>query len=181
MILNMLVAGFGGQGVLFMGKVAAKTAMLEERFVSWLPSYGPEMRGGTANCAVCIDDKEISCPLITRPETLVVLNTPSFDRFIDTVKPGGRVFVDSSLVDKKTNRTDIDAFYIPSTGLAEENGLKGLGNIVMLGQVLRQTAFTGLETLIQSMKECVPASKAFLQEANERALRLGYSYCAVQA
>ncbi len=181
MILNMLVAGFGGQGVLFMGKVAAKTAMLDDRFVSWLPSYGPEMRGGTANCAVCIDDKEISCPLITQPETLVVLNTPSFDRFIQAVKPGGRVFVDSSLVEEKTDRTDIDAFYIPSTGLAEENGLKGLGNIVMLGQVLRQTAFTGLETLIQSMKECVPASKAFLQEANEKALRLGYSYSVAQA
>ena len=181
MILNMLVAGFGGQGVLFMGKVAAKTAMLEDRFVSWLPSYGPEMRGGTANCAVCIDDREISCPLIPRPETLVALNTPSFNRFIDAVKPGGRVFIDASLFEKRTDRTDIEAFYIPSTRLAEENGLKGLGNIVMLGQVLRQTAFTKLETLIQSMKECVPATKAFLQQANEKALRLGYAYSVEQA
>ena len=181
MILNMLVAGFGGQGVLFMGKVAAKTAMLEDRFVSWLPSYGPEMRGGTANCAVCIDDREISCPLITRPETLVVLNTPSFDRFIDAVEPGGSVFIDASLVATRTASTDVEAFYIPSTRLAEENGVKGLGNIVMLGQVPRQTAFTKLETLIQSMKECVPATKAFLQQANEKALRLGYAYSVEQA
>ena len=181
MIQKLFFAGSGGQGVILMGQMIAYASMYENKVVTFLPSYGPEMRGGTANCAVCIDDREISCPLITRPETLVVLNTPSFDRFIDAVKPGGRVFIDASLVEKRTDRTDIEAFYIPSTRLAEENGLKGLGNIVMLGQVLRQTAFTKLETLIQSMKECVPATKAFLQQANEKALRLGYAYSASQA
>jgi len=176
MLLNLLIAGFGGQGVLFMGKVAAYTAMVDEKFVSWLPSYGPEMRGGTANCSVCIDDKEIGCPIVLEPETLVVLNRPSFDKFIGDVCPGGKVFVDSALIDVKTDRTDIDAYYIPVTALAQEHGLDGLANIIMLGKVLRETKFTSFESLCEAMKNCVSARKAHLLEANIRALKLGYEF-----
>ena len=176
MILNLLIAGFGGQGVLFMGKTAAETAMLTGKEVSWLPSYGPEMRGGTANCSVCIDNKPISCPLITEPETLAVLNGPSFDKFIGAVKPGGRAFIDSSLIQKKTGRADIAAFYIPAATLAEEAGMKGLGNIVMLGAIAKETGFAPLETLEKAIRAVVPASKSALIDANIRALHLGYGY-----
>ena len=176
MILNLLIAGFGGQGVLFMGKVAASAAMLMEKEVSWLPSYGPEMRGGTANCSVSIDDNPISCPLITEPETLAVLNGPSFDKFIDAVRPGGKAFIDSSLIQKKTARTDISAYYIPAATLAEEAQLQGLGNIVMLGAIAKETHFAPMEVLEEAIRQVVPASKAHLVDANIQALKLGYGY-----
>ena len=176
MILNMVIAGFGGQGVLFMGKVAAYTAMVEDKNVSWLPSYGPEMRGGTANCSVCIDDEPIGCPLVLDPETLVVLNAPSFDKFVDTVKPGGKMFIDSALISSKCTREDITAYYIPCTQMAKDEGLDGLANIIMLGKVLRETGFTTFEVLCEAMKKCVPAKEAHLVEANLRALKLGYEY-----
>lgn len=176
MILNMLIAGFGGQGVLFMGKVAAYTAMMQERNVSWLPSYGPEMRGGTANCSVCIDDEPIGCPLVLEPETLVVLNAPSYDKFVGSVQPGGRIFIDSALISAKCDRADITAHYIPCTQMAKDEGLDGLANIIMLGKVLRETGFTTFEVLCEAMKKCVPAKKAHLVEANLKALKLGFDY-----
>lgn len=180
--MNLLIAGFGGQGILFMGKVAAYTAMLEQKQVSWLPSYGPEMRGGTANCSVCIDEREISCPLVTEPETLVVMNQPSYDRFIQTVLPGGQVFLDSSLIapspsdEQRCAQRKIQCFGIPSTALAEERGLSGLANLVMLGKVLRETAFTQYDVLCEAMKSCVPASKSALVAGNLRAIELGYQF-----
>ena len=93
MAVHMLIAGFGGQGVLFAGKIVAYTGMIEEKQVSWLPSYGPEMRGGTANCSVCIDEKPIGCPIVLEPQTLIVMNRPSYDKFVDAVAPGGMVFM----------------------------------------------------------------------------------------
>ena len=176
MILNMLIAGFGGQGVLFMGKVAAYTAMVENKQVSWLPSYGPEMRGGTANCSVCIDDEPIGCPLVLEPETLVVLNAPSYDKFVDAVQPGGKIFIDSALISAKCTRTDIEAHYIPCTQMAKDEGLDGLANIIMLGKVLKETGFTTYEVLCEAMKKCVPAKKAHLLDANLKAIKLGYEY-----
>ncbi len=176
MILNMLIAGFGGQGVLFMGKVAAYTAMVEDKCVSWLPSYGPEMRGGTANCSVCIDSEPIGCPIVLEPETLVVLNSPSFDKFVDTVQPGGQIFIDSALIDAKCARTDIKAHYIPCTQMSKDEDLSGLANIIMLGKVLRETGFTSFDVLCEAMRKCVPAKKAHLVDANLRALKLGYDY-----
>ena len=174
MSLNMIIAGFGGQGVLFMGKVAAYTAMVENKYVSWLPSYGPEMRGGTANCSVSIDDEEIACPIIYDPETLVVLNRPSYDKYVDTVQPGGKLFLDSSLIDVKCPRTDIDVYYVPVTALANDNNMKGLANIIMLGKVLKETQFTTMDVLFQAVDKCVSAKKAHLLEANKKALQLGY-------
>ena len=105
---EIVLAGFGGQGILFAGKVLAYAGLLDGKEVSWLPSYGPEMRGGTANCSVCVSDEPIGSPLILDPQVLVAMNTPSFEKFINSVKPGGKVFVDYSMVDVKTDRTDID-------------------------------------------------------------------------
>lgn len=182
MKLNLLIAGFGGQGVLFMGKVAAHTALLEDLFVSWLPSYGPEMRGGTANCAVCIDDKEISCPLITEPELLAVLNQPSFDRFAETVQPGGKIFLDSALIEvsqaqaARCAERGVSLYPIPCTSMAETEGLAGRANLIMLGKVLRETGFTSYDTLCEALKACIPASKEALLESNLKAVALGHSF-----
>ena len=130
---NFVFAGFGGQGILFAGKVVAYAGMMEEREVSWLPSYGPEMRGGTANCSVCLSSRPIGSPLVLEPDALVVMNNPSYDKFINTVAPGGVAVIDSALVDRKTSRTDITALYVPATKLAQENGMGKLANLIMLG------------------------------------------------
>ena len=139
--LNLLLAGFGGQGVLFAGKVIAYSGFLEGKEISWLPSYGPEMRGGTANCSVCISDNPIGSPLVVTPNVFIAMNLPSFDRFINDVQPGGVVLVDSFLIPKKVERDDVKAFYIPASRLAEENGLKGGANIILLGKLFRECFF----------------------------------------
>ena len=176
MAVNMLIAGFGGQGVLFFGKIAAYTGMIEEKQVSWLPSYGPEMRGGTANCSVCIDEKPIGCPIVLTPETLIAMNRPSFDKFIGDVLPGGQVIYDSTLIDAQYDRTDIQAFPIPATQMALDNELQGLANIIVLGQTLYAKPFCSFEVLCEAVKKCVPPKTSHLLEPNLRALRLGYEY-----
>lgn len=176
MSVNMLIAGFGGQGVLFAGKIVAYTGMIEEKQVSWLPSYGPEMRGGTANCSVCIDERPIGCPIVLTPQTLVVMNRPSYDKFINEVVPNGKVILDSTLIDVECTRNDVEVYAIPATQLANDNDLHGLANIIILGQVLKATGFTSFEVLSQAVDKCVPAKKKHLLEPNLKALKLGYDY-----
>lgn len=171
--LNMLFAGFGGQGILFTGKVVAYTGLLSGKNVSWLPSYGPEMRGGTANCSVCISEKMIGSPLVTEPDVLVAMNTPSFDKFIDSVVSGGHVFIDSSIVKNTTNRRDINIWEIPATTLSNDEHLEGIANMILLGKVLKEVGFTSIETMQDAIKKCVPAKKTHLLEHNLRAVELG--------
>lgn len=170
---NMILAGFGGQGILFAGKVIAYGGLFDEKEISWLPSYGPEMRGGTANCSVCISDKAIGSPLVTAPDTLIAMNLPSFEKFIGTVKPGGTVVLDSFLIDKKVERDDLNVFYVPATKLAEENGLKGLANIILVGKMFKETGFCSEESLNKAIEKCVPPRKANMVEANKKAIKLG--------
>lgn len=176
MLLHMLLAGFGGQGILFAGKVAAQVGMLKGKQVSWLPSYGPEMRGGTANCSVCIDDTPIGSPIVSEPQTLVVMNAPSFDKFSDKVKPGGLIVLDSSLIEKKSKRTDIDIISLPATEIAINHGLDGFGNIVILGAAMRATRFATIEELNDSIRHCVPEKKQHLLQKNFQAIKLGFDY-----
>ena len=171
--LNIIIAGFGGQGVLFTGKVMAYAGLIDEKEISWLPSYGPEMRGGTANCSVCISDRPIGSPLVTQPNILVAMNTPSFDKFIGTVAPGGKIITDSSLVKATTDRTDIEIFGIPATQLSTDEDLHGLSNIIILGKVLKETAFASFETIEQAIIKCIPERKQHLLEPNMRAIKLG--------
>ena len=117
--MNILLAGFGGQGILFTGKVIAYSGLMEGKEVSWLPSYGPEMRGGTANCSVCLSDAAIGSPLVTNPDVLVAMNLPSLDKFENDVVPGGIIIVDSSIIKKKVERTDVKTIYIPASNIAE--------------------------------------------------------------
>ena len=172
---NMIFAGFGGQGVLFAGKVVAYAGLIDDKEVSWLPSYGPEMRGGTANCSVCLSDAPIGSPLVTEPDILVAMNGPSFDKFIDTVRPGGKVVVDSTLVDRENHRDDVELFRVPATRLSQEEDLASLANMILLGKVLKESRFIGLGTVEKSVGKCVPASKQHLVQPNLRAIKLGMS------
>lgn len=173
---NIIFAGFGGQGVLFAGKVAAYCGLIEEKQLSWLPSYGPEMRGGTANCGVCISDEPIGSPLVLNPNILIAMNVQSYDKFINAVTPGGTAIVDSSLVDKKSERTDITIHYVPATKMAQDNELSGLANIILLGKMMQSTGFTTEEVMKEAIEKCVPASKKHLIEKNLEAIAMGRDY-----
>jgi len=172
---NILFAGFGGQGILFSGKVMAYAGLIDHKEVSWMPSYGPEMRGGTANCSVCISDEHIGSPLVTAPDVLVAMSGPSFDRFIDTVVPGGKVFVDSSLVDctRGRNRGDLTIYGVPAAQLSREEHLDGIANMILLGKMMAETRLASFETIEKAVKKCIPAEKAYLLKENLRAVELG--------
>ncbi len=173
---NILLAGFGGQGILFAGKQIVLAGMRNDKYVSWLPSYGPEMRGGTCNCSVIVEDEPIGSPLVTKPDILLAFNGPSFDKFEKTVVSGGMLFVDSSLVNKKSERTDITACYIPATTLANENNLSGMANVIMLGYIIKKTGLFTEEFFKESLNSGIPASKAHLAAINMKALEIGFNY-----
>ena len=176
MIQKVIFAGFGGQGVLFAGKTLAYAGMDNELQISWLPSYGPEMRGGTANCSVIISDDPIGSPVITAPDVLIAMNKPSLEKFEDTVVPGGLIVVDSFLIDKKVERDDVDVIYIPAKQLAEENGNANLGNMIMLGAALRREGMISLDAVCKSVEEHTPSSRAALAEVNKKMITIGYQY-----
>ncbi|MDR1800789.1 MAG: 2-oxoacid:acceptor oxidoreductase family protein [Lachnospiraceae bacterium] len=174
---NMIFAGFGGQGILFSGKVMAYAGLIDDKEVSWLPSYGPEMRGGTANCSVCISDEPVGSPLVVAPDVLVVMNKPSYDKFIDSVVPGGKVFVDSSLVELTgEKRKDIEIYELPATKLSNEEHLEGIANMILLGKMADKVGIVPMEAVLKAVEKCVPARKAHLLEHNKRAIELGANY-----
>lgn len=173
---QILIAGFGGQGILFAGKFLAYKGLLEEQQVSWLPSYGPEMRGGTANCSVILSEEAIGSPIITAPDVLIAMNLPSLKKCEDAVVPGGAIYVDSTLIHEQVARTDVTVHYIPATQMARDAGAGNLANMVMMGHVLQscpELSFDGTETTVQKL---VPAKKAALVELNLKALQLGRDY-----
>ncbi|MCI9514459.1 MAG: 2-oxoacid:ferredoxin oxidoreductase subunit gamma [Oscillospiraceae bacterium] len=173
---QILIAGFGGQGILFAGKFLAYKGLLEDLQVSWLPSYGPEMRGGTANCSVILSDDPVGSPIITRPDVLIVMNLPSLQKYVDAVVPGGQIYVDSTLIDEKVLRTDVTAYYIPATQMAKDAGVGTLANMIMMGHVLKnnpELSFEGTEVTVQKL---VPAKKPELVGLNMKALEAGRDY-----
>lgn len=171
--LNFILAGFGGQGVLFAGKLIAYAGLLENREVSWLPSYGPEMRGGTANCSVCLSDNPIGSPLVTAPQVLIAMNQPSLDKFIDKVTKNGIVIADSTLVQHIPDVPNARICALPATAMAEEAGFKKLANIILAGKLFVETAFCKEETLWKAIEACVPSHKSALLDNNKKALQLG--------
>lgn len=173
MTTEILLAGFGGQGILFAGKILAYCGLMDNKELSWLPSYGPEMRGGTCNCSVCISDDPIGSPLILTPDVLIAMNQPSFDKFVGSVKPGGKVFFDSTMIENECTRTDLSLFGIPSQQLADDNALKGGSNIILLGKVIKETEIFSLETMKKAIEKVVPPSKAQLIPNNFKAIELG--------
>ena len=176
MTTQILIAGFGGQGVLFAGKFLAYKGLLEEKQVSWLPSYGPEMRGGTANCSIILSDDPVGSPIVSNPDALIAMNLPSFDKYESTVVPGGKVFVDSTLIGRKAERTDVDTYYIPATKMAADAGIPTLANMIILGKMIKETGAVSFENLIDAMKKVVSAKHAELLEINIKALEAGYNY-----
>ncbi len=173
---EILLAGFGGQGILFSGKFLAYDGLLEEKEVSWLPSYGPEMRGGTCNCSIILSDEKIGSPIVSNPNVLVAMNLPSLDKFEAAAVPGAKIFVDSSLIDRKVERDDVDVYYIPATKLASDENLPGLANMIMIGHVIAKAGVMPYENVEAAMKKLVPAKKANLIELNIKAVELGYNY-----
>ena len=172
-----LFAGFGGQGILFSGKVLAYKGLTDGKNVSWLPSYGPEMRGGTASCSVIISDTAVGSPIVEKPDVLVAMNLPSLDLYEERVKSGGIIFVDSSLIDRKVKRTDVTAYYIPATKMASDNNIAKLANVILLGKVLKETnGFTNEQGVIDALKKVISAKHADMLEINLNALKLGRDY-----
>jgi len=174
--LNILFAGFGGQGLLFAGKIVANAGMIDGREITWLPSYGPEMRGGTANCSVCLSDEPIGCPLVTNPDALVAMNLPSYEKFIDLVVPGGVVIVDSTMVPVCSMRQDVEYHTVPASAMAQEHGLQGLANVILVGRLLGATGFSTREACEQAIDKSVSSKHLDLAEPNKRALKLGELY-----
>ena len=173
---QILIAGFGGQGILFSGKFLAYKGLVEDIQVSWLPSYGPEMRGGTANCNVILSDTPVGSPIVTVPDVLIAMNLPSLQKYVDTVAPGGQIYIDSSLIDAVVERADVEVFYIPATQMAKEAGIATLANMIIVGHLLEnhpELSFVGAEEVVDKL---VPPKKAALKELNMKALNLGKSY-----
>ena len=173
---QILIAGFGGQGILFAGKFLAYKGLMEDLQVSWLPSYGPEMRGGTANCNVILSDTPVGSPIITTPDVLVAMNLPSLEKFVDAVVPGGKIFIDSTLIDAKVERTDVTVHYIPATGLAKDAGFGNLANMILAGKVLQVTDAVAWDGNKETLEAFIPAKKANLIDINCQALQTGYDF-----
>ena len=150
MLEKDIFAGFGGQGVLLMGELLAQAALLEGKNVSWFPSYGPEIRGGTANCSVTITDKQVASPIIDHPTSLIAMNTPSLDKFEPMVVAGGKIFINKSIVERQSNRDDITAYYVPCTDIALSLGQPKVANIAMLGAYIAITGCVKEESLIEA-------------------------------
>ncbi|MBQ4044228.1 MAG: 2-oxoacid:acceptor oxidoreductase family protein [Clostridia bacterium] len=176
MTTQILIAGFGGQGVLFSGKFLAYKAMMEDSQVSWLPSYGPEMRGGTANCSVIVSDTPIGSPIVNKPDVLIAMNLPSLDKYEDTVAPGGIIIVDSALIGRKVTRTDVKVFYIPATKMASDEGITTLANMIIAGKLIRECDAISHDNIEAVMGKIVSARHKELLELNLKAIELGYNY-----
>lgn len=170
---EIIFAGFGGQGILSMGKFLAYGGMEESLNVSWLPSYGPEMRGGTANCSVILTDENIGSPIVYDPSTVVVMNRPSLDKFEKSVVPGGLLIVDSDLVNRESDRKDIDIIKIPAQTIAEEMGSKTIANMILLGALVEKTKVIPMESLLKALRE---HGKEKFYEMNKKALEKGAEF-----
>ena len=173
---KILIAGFGGQGILFAGKALAYRGLLEGKQLSWLPSYGPEMRGGTANCNVIISDEPVGSPIVDNPNVLIVMNLPSLDKYENAAEKGAKIFVDSTLISRKVQRDDVDVYYIPATKMAQEAGIPTLANMIILGKVIKETGVVNFGGMEEALKKVVSARKANLIDVNLKALKAGYDF-----
>ena len=168
-----MIAGFGGQGVLLMGQLIAQGAMDEGKFVSWLPSYGPEMRGGTANCSVVVADEPVGSPVVTEPDVAIIMNKPSLISFEKAVKPGGVLLYNTSLIDQAPTRTDIRVVGVACNDIATELGNARVANMVMLGAYIEAMGNLGTETIKEMLVHMFTGPKAKLVDLNIEALRRG--------
>ena len=173
---EILIAGFGGQGVLFAGKVLAYSGLMAEKNVSWLPSYGPEMRGGTANCSVIVSEDQVGSPIVSKPDVLIAMNLPSYLKYEGEVKAGGIIVYDGTLIDAPQTRTDVKYFNVPATQVTEERGYQTLQNMVILGKVLKETNVVDMAEVEKAVSKVVPPKKAWLIEKNIEAIKIGFEF-----
>lgn len=173
---EILMAGFGGQGIMLMGTLLAYAGMIDRKHVTWMPSYGPEQRGGTANCAVVISDDPVGSPVVTEPTTLIVMNRPSLDKFEAKVRAGGLILVNSSMVDTRVTRKDVTVIEIPANGIARELGSDRVANMVMLGAFLGRTGAVRMESVVESLRKALPPHRHNLIPLNEQALTKGADF-----
>ncbi len=170
---ELLVAGFGGQGVLSLGMTLSYAGMVEGKEISWMPSYGPEMRGGTANCIVIVSDRKISSPILTKFDSVIALNQPSMDKFESAVKPGGLLLYDSTSIINLPTRTDIDIVPIPASDEAVRLKNTKTMNMIVLGSFIARTHVVEISSIMQALKKVLPERYHHLLPLNEQALRRG--------
>ena len=170
---TFIFAGFGGQGMLLIGKFVAMACMLDGKHVSWLPSYGPEMRGGTANCSVIVSDKDVASPLVDKADVIVVMNLPSLDKFEEHVKPGGLLVINSSIIDRKSTRDDITVVYCDANRIAEAVGNPKGANVAILGAMLEKEPIVDLDKMTEAIRIELGERKARFLEGNKKALIAG--------
>jgi len=175
---EIIISGFGGQGTLFAGQLLAYAAMDSGHHVTWIPSYGPEMRGGKARCTVIVSDEEIGSPLVRRPSAAIVLNIPSMEAFEPAIKSGGVLVVNSSLVPKKSERTDINVLYVPASDMAIELGNVRIANVICLGALVQAAGIVSLEAIEQALDAHLPERHRKLLGLNSEALRKGAALAA---
>lgn len=173
MLEELIIAGFGGQGVMSMGQLLTYAGMIEEKFVAYIPSYGPEMRGGTANCSVTISDQEISSPIFTEPSSVIIMNQPSLSKFENALQPGGLMIINSSLVNTKPSRQDIKILEISANEYAEKLGNSRVANIIILGAYIAITKVVSIDSVVESLKKVLPERRHNLIPLNRKALELG--------
>lgn len=173
MTKQILIAGFGGQGILFAGKFLAYKGLIDEKQVSWLPSYGPEMRGGTASCSVIISDEPVGSPIVSSPDVLIAMNLPSLDRYEASVPTGGTIIADSSLIERKVARDDVNVCYVPATKLAGENGIPTLANMIIIGKLLDILGNFDEKSVTAALGKVISAKHADMLDVNKKAIKLG--------
>ncbi|HHW17947.1 MAG TPA: 2-oxoacid:ferredoxin oxidoreductase subunit gamma [Firmicutes bacterium] len=171
---EIIMAGFGGQGIMLIGTLLTYAGMREGKAVSWLPSYGPEMRGGTANCAVCISDEEIASPIVVEPTSAIIMNLPSFEKFHRSIVPGGCLILNSSLVNVENIRGDISVYRVPANDAARELGSERVANMVCLGALLGARDIVNIDTVVRVLPEVIHERHHHLLPINEKALYRGF-------
>jgi 2-oxoglutarate ferredoxin oxidoreductase subunit gamma len=173
---EIIIAGFGGQGVLSAGRILAYAGMLEGKNVSWLPSYGPEMRGGTANCHVVISDEPVGSPILNSATSLIAMNSPSLEKFENIVVPGGIIIIDNSLISKGSERKDIELYGVPAAKIASEMGNLAYANVVLLGKLIAKTRIISKKSFISALKYILPEKKHYMVPEEIKALDIGMAY-----
>lgn len=173
---QFLFSGFGGQGILFAGKFMAYKGLTEGKQVSWLPSYGPEMRGGTASCGVIVGDSPVGSPIVSKPDILIAMNLPSLDKYESAVVPGGKIFYDSSLITRDVNRTDVEIYKIPATEMADKNGFPTLANMIIVGKILSVLGEFTEDGVKAALGKVISAKHADMLDVNLKAISLGAEY-----
>ena len=173
MLEEVIIAGFGGQGLMLMGRLLAYAGMLEGRIVAWMPSYGPEMRGGTANCTVVISSEEIASPVVTNPKTVIAMNKPSLDKFESLIQKDGLIVLNNSLIDQEVKRDDIRVLKIPANDIANKLGNLRVANMVTLGAYVKKSGVVKLESIFKALEKALAGKNQKILDLNKVALKKG--------